>query len=416
MFKPFYAFIGTRYAYVKRKNHFISFISLSSVLGVALGVGVLIAVLSVMNGFNREIRVQMLSGTPHITIGKIGGFLNNWSELKQKVQTLPDVEGAAPFIFGQAMLSKPAHSYTQGVMVKGIDPQLISEVYPLKKKVIQGELNELAAGEFGVLLGRTTAEHFQVRVGDKISLIAPEASVTPVGIMPRIKQFTVVGVFEMGDLYDDKQIFINLEDASKLFRTQGAVSGLQLKVWEELQAPQIAQRIKASIGPEYWVVDWTYDFGNFFNALQIQKTVMSFILFLIIAVAAFNLVSSLVMMVTDKRADIAILRTLGASKLSIMGIFMTQGVIVGIVGTALGSGLGLFLATHVTQWVEKLQQFFQVDLVSKEVYLIGFLPSEIHVEDVLVIVATALIMCFMATLYPAFRAAAIQPAEALRYE
>ncbi len=416
MFNPFYAFIGYRYTRIKRKNHFISFISLTSVLGIALGVGVLIAVLSVMNGFNREIRVQMLNGTPHITVGKIGEALNHWKPLVQDLRKQPDVVGAAPFIFSQGMLSDLKTGRVQGVMVRGIDPQEINDVYPLAEHLIRGNLNDLKSGKFGIILGRTLASNFGVGVGDKISLISPEASVSPAGILPRIKRFTIVGISEIGDLYDDKQVYIDLKDAAKLFRMQGAVSGIQLKVKDELEAPRIAVNLHHFLNTDYWVIDWTQDFGSFFKALKIQKTVMTFILLLIIAVAVFNLVSSLVMMITDKRTDIAILRTLGASRRSIMGIFMVQGGIIGVFGTILGVGLGLFLAFHVTGWVDKIQEIFSIELVAKDVYLVGFLPSEVHVIDVVSIVVVALIMCFVATLYPAWRAASIQPAEALRYE
>jgi len=416
MFRPFFAFVGCRYTWVKRKNHFISFISLSSVLGIALGVGVLIAVLSVMNGFNREIRAQMLSGTPHINVGKLNEPLLDWQPLIQSIKSFPKIVGAAAFIYNQGMLSSLNTGRVQGVMIRGIDPQHINEVYPLAEHLKQGKLSSLKSGEFGIILGQALAHHFGVSIGDKVSLITPEASVTPAGILPRIKRFTIVGIFEIGDLYDDKQVFIDIKDADKLFRMHGAVSGIQLKVKDELEAPMVARSLYQNLGEEYWVVDWTQEFGNFFRALKIQKTVMTFILLLIIAVAAFNLVSSLVMMVADKRTDIAILRTLGASRRSIMGIFIAQGEIIGIIGTFMGVLLGLFLALHVTEWTDKLQQAFNIELVAKDVYLVGFLPSEIHVKDILCITITTLIMCFIATLYPAWRAASIKPAEALRYE
>lgn len=416
MFRPFYAFIGLRYTRVKRKNHFISFISLMSVLGIALGVGVLIAVLSVMNGFNREIRAQMLSGTPHITVGKIGAPLLEWESLVKRLRQYPKIIGAAPYIYNQGMLSSLSTGRVQGVLVKGIDAKQIKEVYPLSEHLIKGKLKDLKSGEFGIILGKTLANNFGVTVGDKVSLITPEASVTPAGILPRIKRFTVVGIFKIGDLYDDKQAFIDIQDADKLFRMHGAVNGIQLKVQDELEAPRIGRNVYKDLKQDYWVVDWTQDFGSFFKALQIQKIVMTFILLLIIAVAAFNLVSSLVMMVADKRSDIAILRTLGASRRSIMGIFMAQGGIIGLIGTVLGVILGLFLALNVTGWVDKIQEAFNVKLVDQDVYLVGFLPSEIHMMDIIYIVILALVMCFIATLYPAWRAASIQPAEALRYE
>lgn len=416
MFRPFYAFIGLRYTRVKRKNHFISFISLMSVLGIALGVGVLIAVLSVMNGFNREIRAQMLSGTPHITVGKIGAPLLEWESLVKRLRQYPKIIGAAPYIYNQGMLSSLSTGRVQGVLIRGIDAKQIKEVYPLSEHLTKGKLKDLKPGEFGIILGKTLANNFGVTVGDKVSLITPEASVTPAGILPRIKRFTVVGIFKIGDLYDDKQAFIDIKDADKLFRMHGAVNGIQLKVQDELEAPRIARDVYRDLKQDYWVSDWTQDFGSFFKALQIQKIVMTFILLLIIAVAAFNLVSSLVMMVADKRSDIAILRTLGASRRSIMGIFMTQGGIIGLIGTVLGVILGLFLALNVTGWVDKIQESFNVKLVDQDVYLVGFLPSEIHMMDIIYIVILALVMCFIATLYPAWRAASIQPAEALRYE
>lgn len=416
MFRPFYAFIGLRYTRVKRKNHFISFISLMSVLGIALGVGVLIAVLSVMNGFNREIRAQMLSGTPHITVGKIGAPLLEWESLVKRLRQYPKIIGAAPYIYNQGMLSSLSTGRVQGVLIRGIDAKQIKEVYPLSEHLTKGKLKDLKPGEFGIILGKALANNFGVTVGDKVSLITPEASVTPAGILPRIKRFTVIGIFKIGDLYDDKQAFIDIKDADKLFRMHGAVNGIQLKVQDELEAPRIGRDVYRDLKQDYWVSDWTQDFGSFFKALQIQKIVMTFILLLIIAVAAFNLVSSLVMMVADKRSDIAILRTLGASRRSIMGIFIAQGGIIGLIGTVLGVILGLFLALNVTGWVDKIQEAFNVKLVDQDVYLVGFLPSEIHMMDIIYIVILALVMCFIATLYPAWRAASIQPAEALRYE
>lgn len=421
MFRPFYAFVGYRYTRIKRKNHFISFISLSSVIGIALGVSVLITVLSVMNGFNKEIRIQMLNGTPHITLGKMKSPWVDWRSTMQMLASYPKVVGVTPYIDGQGMMLGNDSGRVSGVLVKGIDPSQINDVYPLGTQMKHGDLGELKPGAYNILLGKTLANNMGIMVGDKVSLMVPEATVSLAGITPRMRQFKVVGIFEIGALYDSSQAFIHLDDASKLFRMQGGISGLQIKLKDELEAPSIARGLYYSLNAdqgqqEFWLNDWTQQFGNFFKALKIQKTVMTVILLLIIAVAAFNLVSSLVMMVTDKRPDIAILRALGASRRNIMGVFMIQGTIIGTIGTVVGVLLGLYMATHVTAWADALQQAINVELVSKDVYLVGFLPSDIHTVDVVAIAILTLLMSFASTLYPAWRAASIQPAEALRYE
>lgn len=416
MFRPFYAFVGYRYMRAKRKNHYISFISLTSVIGVALGVSVLITVLSVMNGFNREIRAQMLTGTPHITVGKLSGPLVDWPSLVKSLSKNPEVIGAAPFTLGQGMISSTGSGRVQGILIKGIDPSQVNEVYPLESRMKEGDLKALTAHSFNIVVGRALANNLGLHLGDKISVIVSEASVSPAGMMPRIKRFTVAGIFEIGDLYDGNQVFINLQDADKLLRMEGAITGVQLKLKDELEAPEIGRGIYENMHHDYWVTDWTQDFGSFFKALKIQKTVMLFILLLIIAVAAFNLVSSLVMMVTDKRSDIAILRALGATRRNIMGIFIAQGSMVGVLGTLSGVLLGLYMAFHVTGWTDTLQRVFNIELVSREVYLVNFLPSEVHSWDVIGVTLVTLLMSFIATIYPAWRAASIQPAEALRYE
>lgn len=414
MFKPLYAFIGYRYSRVKRKNHFISFISQTSMISIALGVMVLITVMSVMNGFHTEIRAQMLSLAPHITVKSHFGNLNNWGSLFIKIKQNEEVLGAAPFVLEQGMLTKDG--FVQGVAVRGVVPEEINDVFPMAKNIKAGSIDALSKQKYGVVIGISLATRLNIWLGDSITLLVPEANISPIGVTPRLKRFTVVGVFDTATMYDERNIFINLKDANVLYRLDNSISGIQLKIKDELEAKRIANLIAEDLDNKYYVEDWTREYAGFFEAIKMEKTVMWCILVLIIAVAGFNLVSSLVMMVTDKRPDIAIIRTIGASKRSIMGIFMMQGVVIGTIGTALGLGLGLLLAYNVTVIVEFIQQLFQVQFVSPDVYFIGYVPSEIHSSDIIIICLTAQVMSFVATIYPAYKAASIQPAEALRYE
>jgi len=415
MFTPFHLFIGQRYSRIKGKNHFISFISLTSMLGIALGVMVLITVMSVMNGFSKEIRSQMLKGVPHITLQSGGELMKDWQAIDTTLQRqYPEIAGASPYIMGQGILSGP--SQVQGILINGIDANKINEVIPLKTHLIAGELANLKAEEFGIILGRELAYNLGLHINDKVSVIVPEISTTLAGITPRIKRFTLIGIFEINYFYDNSQAFIHIADAAKLFRMQNGVTGLQIKLHDELQAPQLAQALGHTFRGKYAVHDWSHENASFFQAIKIQKTVMLFILLLIIAVAAFNLVSSLVMMVTDKRGDIAILRTLGATPVQIMAIFMIQGSIIGCIGTLLGLCSGLLLAYNITDLYNYLEKTLQLNLIPLDVYLINFLPSEIHAIDVMQICGLTLALSFLATLYPAWTASRIHPAEALRYE
>lgn len=414
MFNPFYIFIGQRYTLIKGKNHFISFISLTSMLGIALGVMVLITVMSVMNGFGKEIRAQMLSGTPHITLSAAKGRIAKWEELTQKLSHYPDIVGTSPYILGQAMVSTP--DSVQGVLVKGIEPQVNDQVTKLQDHLIEGELNNLNAGEYGIVLGKDLALKLGLKLNDKVSLIIPEILSSPVGVSPRIKRFKVVGIFKINYFYDNSHAFVHLKDAEKLYRMGNEVSGIQIKIKDELEAPQIVKKLRKGFSHTLDFYDWTHENESFFQAIKMEKTVMMFILLLIIAVAAFNLVSSLVMMVTDKRSDIAILRTIGATPHEIMGVFMVQGSSIGLMGTALGVITGLLLAYNVTAVTNFLQNLFQVQFISADVYFINYLPSDVHLQDVLQITGLTLLLSFLATLYPAWKASNIHPAEALRYE
>lgn len=414
MFQPYYAFIGYRYTRAKRKNHFISFIALTAMIGIALGVAVLIVVLSVMNGFSREIRAQMLNGAPHINIQTIrGDEFTHWERLSPHIESMAGVVDYSPYIQGQGMLS--VSGKVQGVWVKGI-PDKHQQVYPLNKFLLAGSLDDFKPGAFGIYLGKDLAYGMNLNVGDKVTVILPEAQVSPAGVSPRIKRFTLMGIFNMGYLFDNAYAFIHMADAAKLFRMHDGISGIQLKVKDELQSQRMAAELGRKLGPMYRVFDWTQSNGSYLAAIQMEKTVMTFILLLIMAIAAFNLVSGLVMLVTDKRPDIAILRTLGATQRHIMSIFMVQGVVIGLMGTAIGLTLGVTVALHVTEWVAWLENTLGLQLFVKEAYAVTSLPSELQASDVLKICVWSLGFSFVSTLYPAYRAAQIHPAEALRYE
>lgn len=414
MYKPLFLFIGNRYAGLKRKNQFTSFMSLTSIIGIALGVTVLITVLSVMNGFGKEIRAQMLSITPHITLKASRGYLKNWDPLLKELKNHKKVKGAAPYVLEQGMLT--GVGAVRGVVVTGILPSEINNVFPLENNIVDGSIDNLENKKFSMVLGKDLAANLGVLVGDKITLLVPESDVSPAGVMPRLKRFEIVGIYNTGTYYDNRNVFINLKDASILYRLANGITGIQLKVEDEFEAVKISKEIAKEYDYNYKVTDWTYEFETFFDALKMEKTVMWCILLLIIAVAAFNLVSSLVMIVTDKKSDIAILRTMGVKRREIVGIFIVQGVIVGVIGTILGLIFGLLLAYNVTQIVEFVQGLFNVQFISEDIYFVGYVPSKIEKLDVISICFFSLFMSFVSTLYPAYRAASIKPAEALRYE
>jgi lipoprotein-releasing system permease protein len=413
MYKPFYTFIGARYAHIKRKNHFISFISMTSMLGIALGVLVLITVISVMNGFSKEIKAKMLSITPHITVYAKDGLVD-WANKIQLFKKYPTVLGVAPFTQHFGMVVQGAN--VEAIEIKGIDAKHINDVFPISKNMITGKVSSLEEAAYNVIIGAALADQLGVWEGDKITLIIPKATVSLAGVMPRMKRVTVTGIFNSGTLYDKKTVFININDAGKLFSLHKSITGLQIKLVDPGDSPEVMQQLKQDFAKKYTFTDWCESYGDFFAAIKMEKTVMWCILVLIVAVAAFNLVSSLVMMVTDKKTDIAILRTMGASRKSIMAIFIFQGSIIGLVGTLLGLVLGLVLASNITLIVECIQELFNVRFISADVYYISYVPSAVQFLDVFFICIISLVMSLVATIYPAFRAASISPAEALRYE
>ena len=415
MFRPIELFVGLRYTRAKRRNHFISFISLTSMLGIALGVTALITVLSVMNGFEKELRERILGMAAHATVTGPQGRLEDWQTVVSEVTGKPRVVGLAPYVQGEGMLTEG--EAVRGTIVRGVLPEAEPQVSDVGRRMLAGQLSDLTAGGFGIVLGKDLARFLGVGVGDKVTLVAPQARVTPAGLLPRLRRFTVVGIFEIGMYeYDSALALVHMEDAARLFSLGDAVSGVRLKIDDLFEAPRVARELAGELPGRYWVTDWTQHHANFFRAVKTEKTVMFVILTLIVAVAAFNIVSTLIMVVSDKESDIAILRTLGASPRSIMGMFVVQGSIIGVVGTLLGAIGGVALALNVETVVAGIEQLFHVKFLSPDVYYISDLPSDMQWSDVVRISLVALVLSLTATLYPAWRASRTQPAEALRYE
>ncbi len=415
MFKPIEFYIGLRYTRAKRRNQFISFISAISMLGIMLGVMALIVVLSVMNGFHKEVRERILGMASHATISGVSGELSDWREVMAQAGKFPHVIGEAPYVEGQGMLI--SGQKVSGVLLRGIAPEQEGAVSDVIESINKGSIEDLKPGGFGIILGRELALVLGVGVGDKVTLVTPQINVTPAGIMPRLKQFIVAGIFEvgMGD-YDRNVALVHLQDAARLMRLGDAVTGVRLKLDDLYQAPQVSRELAEKLPGIYRISDWTMQHRNFFAALQTEKRMMTIILSLIVAVAAFNIVSTMVMVVTDKQSDIAILRTLGASPGSVMGIFMVQGATLGVVGNLLGILFGVTLAFNVETIVSGIEKLFGVTFLDSSIYYISKLPSDPQVGDVTFIGIAALVITLLATLYPAWRASRTQPAEALRYE
>jgi len=414
----FETLIGLRYTASRKTgggNRFISFISLISMLGLALGVAALIVVLSVMNGFQKELRTRILGVASHAQISGADGELDNWPAAVKDVATHPRVVAAAPFVQQQGMLSFDGQ--VRGAVIRGVLPAEEDRVADFARHMKSGRLDDLRPGEFGIVLGAELAYALRVFSGDKVTLIAPQGMVTPAAVLPRMKQFTVVGVFEVGMYeYDSGLALLHMADAQTLYRMDDRVTGVRLKLDDLFAAPRVVHELADVLGRELRVSDWTRSHANFFRAVQIEKNMMFLILLLIVAVAAFNIVSTLVMTVTDKRADIAILRTLGASPGSIMRIFILQGTLIGVIGLALGIVGGVALALNVETVVPFLERLLGMQFLAKDVYYISDLPSDLHWSDVWIIAVTSFSLTVLATLYPSWRAARTNPAEALRYE
>lgn len=415
MFKPIELFVGLRYTRAKRRNHFISFISLSSMMGIALGVTALITVLSVMNGFEKEVRERILDMVSHLTVTDFDGRLKNWPKVLETTKTHKNVIAAAPYIEAQGMLIHGSN--VNGSLIRGVIPKHEPEVSNVSSKMKKGRFTDLKPGKFGVILGQDLARILGVHVGDKVTMVTPSANVTPAGVAPRLKRFTVVGIFYIGMYeYDSTMALIHLKDAQRLFRMKGSVTGIRAKLNDLFAAPLTRDELQDTKLSEYWVRDWSSYHANWFRAVKIEKRMIFLLLLLIVAVAAFNIVSTLVMVVTDKQSDIAILRTLGSSPRSIMGIFMVQGAIIGIIGTLIGVVGGVSLSLNLDTVVPFIEGIFGIRILDPAVYYISVLPSDLHWDDVWMICTISLILGLVATIYPAWRASKTQPAEALRYE
>jgi lipoprotein-releasing system permease protein len=416
VFRPVSLFLGLRYTRAKRRNHFISFISLSSMLGIALGVTVLITVLSVMNGFDQEIKNRIFEFAPQITVRDVTGNIEDWQNLSTSLQKIPGVLAAAPFASGQGMLTSQDNVYP--ALINGVLASQEKSVSKISQKMVVGSFTDLKAGKFGIILGATLANNLGAMLGSKVTVVTPEATISPAGILPNFKRFTVVGIFHAGNGFgfDTQLAYINLKDAQALFEMNDAVTGIQLKINNLYAAPTITQKIASAVSSDYFITNWTMDYGPLFKAIQLEKTMMFCILLLIVAVAAFNLVASLVMVVNDKRADIAILRTFGASPQTIMNSFIVQGFIIGWVGTLMGLIGGVLLAYNITNIVSAIEHLFHIQLLSSSIYYVNYLPSKLLWSDIIRVCLAAFLLCLLATLYPAWRAAKTQPAEALRYE
>ena len=415
MFKPLPLYIGLRYTRAKRRTHFISFISVISIAGITLGVAALITVLSVMNGFEKELRDRILGMASHAQVSGLEGTLPNWQSVKKELESDPRVLGSAPQIDFEGMIN--FGDQVSGAIFHGVSPKDEREVSDVGTHMVAGSMDTLEDGKYHIVLGKELAQLLGIHLGQKVTVITPQAQVTPAGFLPRLRRFTVTGIFSVGMFeYDRGTAFIHLDDAARLTRKGDNVSDLRLKLKNIYDAPKIAREINNNLGALYWVSDWTQQHQNFFKAIKTERMVMFVILSLIVIVAAFNIVSTLVMLVNDKRADIAILRTLGLTPKQVMMVFIVQGTLIGLIGTAMGVLIGTLLADNVTTIVHTIENVFHVHFLSADVYYITDVPSDLRWVDVMKISAVAFLSAMVMTIYPAWQASRTQPAEALRYE
>lgn len=415
MFHPLSVYIGLRYTRAERRNHFISFISFISTAGISLGVIVLITVLSVMNGFHTEVRERILGMASHADVRAFESGLADWPDAIRVAQQNPQVIGAAPYIDGQAMLTYG--NQVSGAMVRGILPAEEPKVVEVADRMVSGKLDDLEPGKFSIILGKELAYVLGVSVGDKVNVVVPKATATPAGALPRMKRFTVVGLFAVGmGEYDRGIAMIHMDDAAKLMEMGDRVSGVRLKLDDLWTAPKVSREIAHSMNGLFYVTNWTEQHRSFFAALKMEKRMIGLLLFFIVVIAAFNIVATLVMLVVDKRADIAILKTLGASPGLVMKVFIVQGTVIGFMGTLIGVILGLLLALNVEQVVGWIEALFHVQFLDPNLYYISKLPSDVQASDVALIAGGSFLSSFLMTLYPAWNAYRTQPAEALRYE
>ena len=414
LFTPFSLFVGLRYTRARKRSGFVSFIAAISMAGITLGVATIIIVLSVMNGFQNEMKTRVLSMVSHAVIRGFDGELRDWQHAVDVAQARSDVLGAAPIIEAEALLQGSSSS---GAFVRGVLPELDGKVSQVGSKITHGRLEDLKPGEFNIILGTELAYKLGLTLGDKVTVFSPSISVSPAGAIPSSKRFTVVGVFEVGMFeYDSALALMHLEDAQKLFRMRGTVSGVQLKIKDMDRALSVARELAVELGGGFTIEDWTRRHGNLFKAVRTEKVMMFLILCLILTVAAFNLISTLVVTVTQKQADIAILRTMGASPATIMRIFMVQGSLIGWIGTAIGLALGVLVAVNIERVVPLIEKILGFDALPADVYYISQLPSQLVLSDVATVASVSVLFALLATIYPAWRAARTKPAQALRYE